>query len=138
MTARTQLIIDFISILGWDTEQESGYPLYAGPEIIDAPDQIVFITPTSGPGYVTEEAGLDAWGWQARVRGPSDNQFASEEAIQQLDYLLLTAPYPVKVDGNTVQICGRTGGTPTPLPLDPNDRRFEYVCTYFIVTQTGA
>jgi hypothetical protein len=138
VTARTQLIIDFITGLGWDVEQESGYPLYAGPEILNAPDQLITITPTSGPGYVTEEAGLDNWGFQARVRGPSDNQFASEEAIQQLDFLLLTAPYPVKVDGQTVQICYRSGATPTALPLDPNDRRFEYVCTYLIVTQTGA
>lgn len=135
--AKTQLVIDFIASLGWDDAQETGYPLYPGPEILTSPDKAVFITPTGGPGYVTEEAGLDNWGFQVRLRGPSDDPLAPELAIQQLDYLILAAGYPVAVDGVSIRVAGRSAGPPVPLPLDPSDRRFEYTCTYLIVSQTG-
>lgn len=135
--AKTQLVIDFIAGLGWDVTQESAYPLYPGPEILTSPDKLVTITPTTGPGYTTEEAGLDNWGFQLRVRGASDDPLGPELAMQQLDYLILTAGYPASVDGVTITLAYRSGASPTPLPLDPNDRRFEYVCTYLLISQTG-
>ena len=68
--AKTQLVIDFIAGLGWDTTQETGYPLLPGPEVQTSPDKEVTLTPSGGPGYVTEEAALYAWTFQARTRDP--------------------------------------------------------------------
>lgn len=132
--AKTTLLADFITGLGWDVTQESGYPLYPGPEILTSPDKAVFLTPSGGPGFVTEEAALDAWTFQTRVRGPADDPIAPELAAQQLDYLILTASYPQQVDGVTVALCARLAAPPSPLPLDPSDRRFEYTTTYVITT----
>ena len=135
---KTQLAIDFITALGWNGTQESGYPLYPGPEILDEPDQLVTITPVTGPGYVTEEAGLDSWGFQVRVRGAQDDPLGPELAAQQLDWMILGASYPSQVDGVNIQVAYRSGPPPVPLPLDPSDRRFEYSCTYLVVSKTGA
>lgn len=132
--AKTQVIIDLLTMLGWNVTQESGYPLLPGPEILDAPDRAVFLTPTGGPGWVTEEAALDCWGFQARTRGPSDDPLAAELAAQQLDVLILNGPYPARVDGMVITIVTRLGSPPAPLPLDPADRRFEYTCNYLITT----
>jgi len=132
--AKTTLLIDFLAGLGWDVTQETGYPLLPGPEVLAAPDREVTLTPSGGPGFVTEEAALDAWTFQARLRGPADDPLAPELAAQQLDYLILTADYPQKVDGITVSLCARLAGPPSPLPLDPSDRRFEFVCSYIVTT----
>src|SRR5208282_1442129 len=112
--------------------QETGYPLYPGPEIIDEPDRAVFITPVAGPGYVTEEAGLDNWGFQLRVRGAQDDPLGPELAAQQLDWIILGASYPAQADGVSIQVAYRPGSPPVPLPLDPADRRFEYSATYMV------
>lgn len=132
--AKAQIVMDWITSLGWNEAQESGYPLFPGPEILSAPDRAVFITPTSGPGWVTEEAALDCWGFQARVRGPADDPLAPGLAMQQLDVMILNASLPATVDGVQVSLVTRSGGTPVPLPPDPQDRRFEYTCTYLITT----
>lgn len=132
--AKTQLLTDFLTGLGWDTTQETGYPLLPGPEILTAPDREVTLTPSGGPGYVTEEAGLDAWTFQVRLRGPADDPITAELAAQQLDWLILTAPCPQQVDGVTVAVITRLGSPPAPLPLDPADRRTEFTCTYIITT----
>jgi hypothetical protein len=137
VVAKTTLLADFITGLGWDAAQETGYPLLPGPEIVTSPDKAVFLTPSGGPGYVTEEAALDAWTFQARLRGPFDDPLAPELAAQQLDYLILTASCPQQVDGVTVSNVTRLGSPPTVLPLDPADRRFEFTCTYVITTTTG-
>lgn len=131
---KKQLIEDWLVSLGWDTTQEIGYPIFHGPEIIDSPDRALFITPTPGPGWVTEEGALDTWGFQARLRGPFDDPDTPELMMQRLDLMILSGPHNVTVDGVLVKLVTRSGGTPTPLPLDPNDRRFEYVCTYLITT----
>jgi hypothetical protein len=131
---KTQLIADFITALGWDGTQETGYPPLPGPEITDAPDRALFLTPAGGPGWITEEAALDCWSFQARVRGPADDPFAPELAAAQLDVLILGGPYPQTVDGTVITLVARAGSPPSPLPLDPADRRFEYTCTYLITT----
>jgi hypothetical protein len=132
--AKTTVLIDLLTSLGWNTAQELGYPFFPGPEILSAPDRAVFLTPTTGPGWVTEEAALDTWGFQARVRGPEDSPLAAELAAQQLDTLILNGPYNVVVDGVLVKMVTRSGGHPVPLPLSPEDRRFEFTCTYLITT----
>jgi hypothetical protein len=132
--AKTQLIADFITGLGWDGTQETGYPPLPGPEILTAPDRALFITPAGGPGWVTEEAGLDCWSFQARVRGPADDPLTPELAAAQLDVLIVNGPYPQTVDGVLVALVTRAGSPPAPLPLDPADRRFEYTTTYLITT----
>ncbi len=131
---RTQVVIDFLTAAGWDTTQETGYPLFAGPEILTSPDKSVFITDSGGPGYTTEEGGTDAWSFQARVRGPSDDPLAAQAAAQLLDWTILTAAAPAWVDGIRVINCQRLGSPPSPLPLDPGDRRFEYTADYVFVT----
>ena len=131
-TSRAQLVINFLTAAGWDVAQESGYPLYPGPEILTSPDKAVFITPTPGPGYVTEEGGADAWGFQARVRAGSDDPEGANAAAQLLDWTILTAFTPATVGGIRVINCQRLGATPSPLPLDPADRRFEYTADYIL------
>ena len=137
VTARTQVIIDMIIQFGWDTRQELGYPLFPGPEILPDPDRSVWITPTGGPGYTTEEAGTDTWSFQARVRGASDDPLGPELAAQQLDTLILNGPYPSVIDGVPVLVASRVSSPPVPLGLAPDERRFEYTCSYLITTGGG-
>jgi hypothetical protein len=132
--AQTQLIIDWITGLGWDTTQEIGYPLLPGPNILNEPDQAVFITGSGGPGYITDEGSVDASTWQARLRGPSDDPLAAEAAAQLLDNLILRAPFPATVDGVTINLVYRLGSGPSPLPADPSDLRYEFTANYVIVT----
>jgi hypothetical protein len=135
--ARATVIIDWLTLTGWDTTEEVGFPLLAGPEIIAEPDKAVFITPTGGPGYTTEEGGTDAWSFQARTRGPADDPLTAQAAAQLLDWMILRGPRNALIDGVPVLNCQRLGGPPTPLPLDPSDRRFELTCNYVITTGGG-
>ena len=135
--ARAQVIIDYLTAAGWVTTQETGFPLLPGPEILTSPDQAVFITPTGGPGYTTEEGGTDAWSFQARTRGPADDPLAAQAAAQLLDWMILRGPRNALIDGVPVLNCQRLGGPPSPLPLDPSDRRFELTCNYVITTGGG-
>ena len=137
LTPRATVIIDWITLAGWDTTQEVGFPLLAGSEIVTMPDKAVFITGTGGPGYTTEEGGTDAWSFQARVRGPEDDPLAADAAAQLLDYVILHGPHPVTVDGVPVLNVQRLGSPPSALPLDPSDRRFEFTCNYILTTGGG-
>jgi hypothetical protein len=128
------VLIAWLTAAGWDITQETGYPLFPGPEILDAPDQAVFLTPTGGPGYTTEEGATDAWSFQARLRGPADDPDAAESAMQLLDWTILGAPHQVQAAGVTVINVQRLGSPPAALPLDPSDRRFEYTANYIITT----
>jgi hypothetical protein len=132
--AQTQVIMDWIRTIGWDDRQEAGFPLYPGQEILTAPDQALFITGGGGPGYTTEEPATDGSVFQARVRGQSDDPLGVEQAAQLLDTLILRASYPAAVDGVTIVHVHRESNGPTPLPFDPRDRRFEFACSYIIVT----
>lgn len=134
---RAQLVMDWLTVAGWDGTQETGYPLYPGPEILSEPDKAVFLTPTGGPGYVTDEGGADAWSFQSRLRGAADDPLGAEAAAQLLDWTILGGPHPVRVDGIHVLNVQRLGSPPSALPLDPNDRRFELVCNYIITTGVG-
>jgi hypothetical protein len=131
--AVTQVVIDLLTGLGWDGTQELGYPLYPGIEILTEPDRAVFITATGGPGYTTEEMATDAWSFQARVRGPTDETYEPEVMALRLDQMLLRAPYPLYVDGVRVLAANRAGSPPAPLPLDPNDLRHEFTCSYIVI-----
>jgi len=135
---KTKLLIDFLRAIGWDDTEETGYVLSPGPEIIESPDKLITLTPTTGPGFITEEAGLDAWGFQSRLRGPSDDSLSPELAAQQLDVMILNASYPLNVDGVNIQLVYRPGSPPIAMPLDPSDRRTDFTCTYMIISQTGA
>ena len=132
--SRAQVIIGFLSGAGWDTTQETGWPLYAGPEILLEPDRAGFITATGGPGYTTEEGGTDAWSFQARLRGPADDPDAAMAGAQLLDWTILGASTPASAEGVRVINCQRLGSPPSALPLDPSDRRFEYTADYIITT----
>ena len=131
---RVQLLIDWLTLAGWNTTQETGWPLYPGPEILTEPDKAVFLTCTGGPGYVTEEGGVDAWTFQARLRGAADDPLGAQAAAQLLDWTILTGPRPVAVDGVNVLNVQRLGSPPTALPLDPADRRFELTANYIVTT----
>jgi len=137
LTPRVTVLIDWLTMTGWDTSQETGYPLLPGSEILAMPDKAVFLTPGGGPGYTTEEAGTDAWTFQARLRGPSDDPLQAQADAQLLDYVILHGPHPVLVDGVPVLNVQRLGSPPSPLPLDPSDRRFEYVTNYILTTGGG-
>lgn len=131
--AMTQVVIDLLTLLGWAGEQELGYPLFPGIEILTEPDRAVFITATGGPGFTTEEGATDAWSFQARVRGPTDETYEPEVMALWLERMLLSAPYPLTVDGVRVLAANRAGGPPAPLPLDPNDLRHEFTASYIVI-----
>jgi hypothetical protein len=131
--ARTQVIIDWITGLGWDIQQETGYPLVPGPYIQTSPDRIIHITGTGGAGYIVEEGLPQACTFQARTRGSSDDPLEPEAAAQALEDLILGAPFPVQVDGVTINHAHRLGGPPTPLPVDPADLRHEFTGNYVII-----
>lgn len=131
--SRTQVIMDWISSLGWDIQQETGYPLFPGPYIVKSPDRAVHITGSGGPGYVVEEGLPQACTFQARVRGPSDDPFEPEAAAQDLENLILGAAFPANIDGVTINHAHRLGGPPTPLPVDPADLRHEFTANYVVI-----
>jgi hypothetical protein len=131
--AMTQVVIDLLTQMGWDGTQELGYPLYPGIEILNEPDRAVFITATGGPGFTTEEGATDAWSFQARVRGPTDEPYEPEVMALRLDQMLIGAPYPLSVDGVGVLAANRAGSPPAPLPLDPGDLRHEFTCNYIVI-----
>lgn len=132
--AQTQVIIDWITSLGWDTRQELGFPLFAGPMILPEPDRSVWITGSGGPGYVTDEGSADGGNFQARVRGTTDDPYGAELAAMQLDFLILKAPFPVTIDGVPIFSVSRAGNGPTPLPVDPKDLRVEFTTSYTMIT----
>jgi hypothetical protein len=132
--AQTQLIIDWIMSLGWDAAQEIGYPLFPGPEIPDEPDRSVFITGGGGPGYLTDEGGIDGSMFQVRVRGPQADPYEPEAMAQLLDAMILKAPFPARIDGVPINVIYRATNGPTPLPVDPGDLRHEFTCNYIIIT----
>jgi hypothetical protein len=135
----TSDVIDWLTGLGWDTTQETGCPLYAGPYVPPEPDQICVITPTPGPGFQMEGA-ADMCAFQARVRGPQGGdggphaQAAAETIAYALDALIFSAPFPsVLASGKTLSIVTRLGGQPSPLASDPDDgSRFSLVASYLI------
>lgn len=130
----TQLVIDWVSTLTWYGTQELGWPLLPGAYIAEEPDRCVIITGTGGPGYVTEEAGLDASTFQARVRGAPNDPTGTEQAAQALDSTILGASFPAVVDGITISHVHRISGRPAPLPVDPSDLRQEFTCNYVIIS----
>jgi hypothetical protein len=132
--AMGQVVCDWITSLGWDASEETGYSLSPGTEIHDNPDKIVFIITIPGPGYTTEEPATDAKAFQARVRGPADDPLAAEMAATLLDHMILGASFPAVIDGVPIVHVHRVGATPVALPLDPKDKRFEYTCNYVIIT----
>ena len=130
-------LIDWlVSFLGWDASQESGAPIAPGPYILPMPDRLVTVTSTPGPGY-TLEAAADAQAFQARVRGPQNDQAAAEALAFALDALILAASFPVVVNGRTIIHCHRLGGTPSPLAATPDSgERYELVCSYVLIAGT--
>jgi hypothetical protein len=135
MTARTQIVIDWITGLGWNDLPGTSYPypLFPGPEILDDPDRAIFITGSGGPGYVVEEGLPQACTFQVRVRGPANDPYDPEATAQALEALILAAPFPVTVDSVTINHAHRLGGPPTPLPVDPADLRHEFTASYVII-----
>lgn len=123
--------------LGWDATQETGAPIVPGPYILPMPDRLVTVTATPGPGY-TLEAAADAQAFQARVRGPQNDQAAAEALAFTLDALILNASFPAIVDGRVIIHCHRLGGTPSPLAATPDSgERSEYVTSYVLIASTA-
>jgi hypothetical protein len=132
--AQTQVVIDWITSLGWDATQEVGYPLFPGPEILPEPDRSVWITGGGGPGYLTDEGSIDGGMFQVRVRGPQADPYEPEATAQLLDFMILKAQFPARIDGQLVNNVYRATNGPTPLPVDSTDLRHEFTCNYIIVT----
>lgn len=133
--ADSKLIIDFIRRLGWDETEETGYPLHEGSYILESPDRIVFITGTGGPGYTTEEGATDAISFQLRLRGAPEEPFEPDSRVRQLDRAILSAPFPMVIDGLRIHSISRAGSPPAPLPVDPRDLRHEFTCSYVMIRQ---
>lgn len=134
----TEVISEFIRSLGWDDTAESGFPLVPGPPrdgVTDMPDQMVILTGGGGPGFLTEEAALDAGTFQARTRGKPNDPLGAERAAKALDLAILRARFPAIISGVTVSNCFRLGSGPS--PLGPDDGyRSEFVCNYVLVSGT--
>ncbi|HMH89696.1 MAG TPA: minor capsid protein [Streptosporangiaceae bacterium] len=137
MAVSTTALIGWLVSLGWDAQQEAGAPVVMGPYVPDEPDRIVVVTPTGGPGYVLEGA-ADAGTFQARVRGPQDDQPAAEALAGLLDSLILNASFPVVLAGGEVLVhVHRSGSGPSPLGPGPADGfRWTYVTTYLCISST--
>jgi hypothetical protein len=131
--SRTETVMKWIVGLGWDDTEEEGWPLRPGSLIIDEPDQVVFITGTGGPGYVTEEGSADAWSFQTRVRGAPNEPFEPEATAQRLDNMILAAPFPANIGGMHVQHVHRQSSPPAALPVDPGDLRHQFTCNYILI-----
>ena len=131
-------LIAWLGHLGWDTTQESGAPIVAGPYILKEPDQLVTVTATGGPGYVLEAA-ADACTFQARVRGGQNNQADAERLAYALDALILGASFPaVTSSGQVIVHVHRLGGPPAPLAAGPDDGdRFEFVSSYVAIVSAA-
>jgi hypothetical protein len=129
-------IINWVIAQGWDASQETGVPLFPGPYIQKMPDRIVTLTGTPGPGFVLESA-ADAQAFQARVRGPQNDQDAAEALALSLDSLILNAPFPAIAGARTLMFCKRLGGQPIPLAAAPDQaERYEFICSYILIAST--
>lgn len=136
MPLPTSSLIAWIQSLGWDASQETGAPLFKGPYIQPMPDKCVTITVTPGPGYQMEGA-ADASAFQARVRGPQNDQDAAEALALRFDALIFGASFPVVVGGQTIVHCHRLGGPPSPLSATPDvAERSEFVSSYVLTAST--
>lgn len=139
MPVATSDVIQWLTGLGWNTNQETGCPLSMGPYIPDTPDTLAVITMTPGAGYMAEGA-LDMCGFQARVRGgqsgdgSTDAQAATEALAYALDGLIFNAAYPcVLASGRTLVTAHRLSGIPAPMAQASDDQdRFTYVASYLI------
>lgn len=139
MPVATSDVITWLTSLGWDTNQETGVPLYMGPYVPDSPDQVAVITPVPGAGFMREGA-TDMCGFQARVRGPQggdgspDAQAAAESLAYALDRLIFTAAYPVRLSsGQVIVTAHRLTGMPAPMSGMPDDAdRFSLTASYLI------
>lgn len=125
--------MDWITSLGWDTQPELGFPLFEGSYIVPDPDRALFITMTGGPGFTSEEGATDAWSFQARIRGTTDDIASPGLAMQLLDSLIFNAQFPALVDGVPIQHVHRAAGPPAPMPVDPTDLRHEFTCSYLVI-----
>lgn len=129
-------IISWLTGLGWDASQESGAPILPGPYIRKMPDRLVTLTSTPGPGYVLEAA-ADAQAFQARVRGPQNDQDGAEALALALDGLVLNASFPCVVAARTLIFCRRLGSQPSPLGAAPDQAdRYEYTASYVLTAST--
>jgi hypothetical protein len=129
----TAIIGWIIGPLGWDATQETGAPVLMGPYVEKAPDRIVTLTPTPGPGYLLEGA-ADAGGFQTRVRGGQNDQAGAEALAYDLDARILGAQFPAVIGGRVIIHLHRLGGTPAPLSPDPDDaERYSYVTSYVCI-----
>lgn len=126
-------IVAWLTGLAWDSTQETGTPIVAGPYVPDMPDRICVITATPGPGYLLEGA-ADAGAFQARVRGPQDDPAAAEAAAFLLDRLIKNARFPVTVNGQVLVHVHRLAGQPAFLTGPSDDgNRFELTCQYIAI-----
>jgi hypothetical protein len=129
----TQVFIDWLTGLGWDTTEETGAPIVAGPRIRPSPDKIVHVTGSGGSGYMLEGA-ADSALFQVRWRGPSNDPDEAERMATEMDSMIFRARFPANVDGVTFVLVDRFAGGPDPLPLDPGDLRYEFSNQYTLIT----
>lgn len=136
-TSQEQVIIDWITGLGWDTREEAGYPLVIGPYIPRSPDKMVIITGGDGPGFILDGA-ADASNFQVRLRGPQNDQFTASSQAALLDAMIFSALFPAMIDGVSIVHIHRVGSGPSPLGGGPDDAyRYEYTCNYLMITGVG-
>lgn len=95
------------------------------------PDKVVFVTSVPGGGLLLEGA-TDVQNFQFRFRGSQgapDAAYEDTEAFaKQIDAKLITAAYPLTLNGTRVIRLYRTGGPPA--YLSSESRRAHFTCGY--------
>lgn len=130
------------TVASWLTERLDGF-LPAGAAIVSAgkayqsdgqlispPDQLIVLTRTGGPGLMFEGI-YDAVTFQARVRGPQNDDDAAEDLALLVDAGFIEQPLPVIMGTHTVARIDRPGGGPAFLMRDSASRA-HYTGNYLI------
>lgn len=92
-----------------------------GEELPHAPDRLVIVARTGGPGLAVEGA-FDVVSFQVRFRGAQRDPDDAEALADLGDRLLVDAPMPALIDGHHVTVITRTGSPPTEDRRDPAGR----------------
>lgn len=99
----------------------AGEAYTATGQIIPAPDRLVIITRTGGPGLAYEGL-FDGISFQARVRGAQRDPDDAEELAGLIDSAFIDASTPLDLGGHWVTRISRLGGSPAFLLTDPAGR----------------
>jgi hypothetical protein len=129
--------VDAITFLRGLSPQLASVPFHAGPYIVDTPDQIVTVTPTSAAPGLALDGIADDKTFQVRCRGEDSDPASAEALALFIDDAVLRADIPTAVGTKWLFTVYRVGQPPTPLSATPdNGDRWEYIANYLFRVAT--